>query len=315
MSQINFPTAISSQVELFENWTTHHGLLGVNSPLNAKIADDGIDLVKLTTQKNAAVTNEGFRLVYEDKAHTARQAYNSHIVFVTDFEKKFAQFLKRHYSKNPLQCTDWGYDMTVGGKFNHPKDYDGIKGLLKKIDDKHKALAAKSPLLAFLAVNPEYVYADILKHSADAQTNVNDINDADKKVGEYATLRDEAIVFINNINKEIGNYLMSIYVGKAKLVRNFGYDVSDAGAKIIERSLKILPTEEKHAVGVVKGSAFVNTGKCDLHIYKGKSTKGSPNIVKPNEELGMNKGFSVITIVNPSSLITGTYKVTVSAQS
>ena len=45
----------------------------------------------------------------------------------------------------------------------------------------------------------------------------------------------------------------------------------------------------------------------DIHVYKGKTTTGMPVIVHPGEVLGMTKGYSVITVVNPSSLVTAKY--------
>jgi hypothetical protein len=166
-------------------------------------------------------------------------------------------------------------------------------------------------LLTFLAVNTEFDYAAILTDGGDAQTNMADISDADKKVAEYATARDEALAHIVEVNVVIGNYLKSVYVDKTKLVVAFGFDVTEKRTKQMERESKILPETTKEISGLVKGSAFRNMGTCELHIYPGKGTKGNPIIVKPNEEKGMNKGFSKITVVNPSDLVTGVYKVTV----
>jgi hypothetical protein len=309
MSQINFPTSYQSIIELFDDWNKRHADLAANSPLKAKITDDGIDLAALKVFRDKAVAQEELRVVYADKAHATRVVLESHTAPISKFEKKLAQFLKRHYSKNPLTCTDWGFVMTVNGKFTHPKDAEGIVDLLGKIDKKHKTLGAKSPLLTFLAVNTEFDYAAILTDGGDAQTNMADISDADKKVAEYATARDEALAHIVEVNVVIGNYLKSVYVDKTKLVVAFGFDVSATANKPKERKGSILPTATKMFNGVLKGSEFKNIGEVVLHLYPGKDTKGNPIILKPGEGKGMNKGFSVITVVNPNDIGSGKYSV------
>ena len=55
------------------------------------------------------------------------------------------------------------------------------------------------------------------------------------------------------------------------------------------------------------GSTLTNTGKPDLHVYKGKTTTGTPSIIHAGEQLGMQKGFSTITVVNPSLVETAVF--------
>ena len=55
--------------------------------------------------------------------------------------------------------------------------------------------------------------------------------------------------------------------------------------------------------GIVIGGTITNNGTEDIHLYKGKTTTGNPIILKPGEKHGVTKGFSIITISNPSLLL------------
>ena len=57
---------------------------------------------------------------------------------------------------------------------------------------------------------------------------------------------------------------------------------------------------------------MINLGTVDVHVYKGSTTTGTPSIVHPGEMLGMTKGYSTITVVNPSALVSAKFKVKVS---
>jgi len=52
-----------------------------------------------------------------------------------------------------------------------------------------------------------------------------------------------------------------------------------------------------------------NIGPVEIHIYKGKTTTGTPTIVPPNGQMAMAKAFISITAVNPSILQTTKFKV------
>ena len=58
---------------------------------------------------------------------------------------------------------------------------------------------------------------------------------------------------------------------------------------------------------------FTNTGAGDLHLYKGKTTTGTPVIVHPGEQYGIAKGWSVITVMNASAAGIGKFSVMTSS--
>jgi len=71
----------------------------------------------------------------------------------------------------------------------------------------------------------------------------------------------------------------------------------------------LLPDSQKTTSAIVLGGTFTNTGTVSLVVYKGKTATGTGITVLPNEKLGMNKGFSVITTVNLNTLEKGKFTV------
>ena len=63
------------------------------------------------------------------------------------------------------------------------------------------------------------------------------------------------------------------------------------------------------ANAVVIGSTLTNIGSGDLHLYRGKTTTGTPTIVHSGEQFGIMKGYSILTVINPSTLIEAKFTV------
>ena len=110
----------------------------------------------------------------------------------------------------------------------------------------------------------------------------------------------------------IGSFLMKLYKGNEKALGSWGFVVDNSRQKPKLRTTKLKLSEQKTVNGVLIGSTLTNTGLGDLHLYKGKSTSGTPVIIHMGEKFGITKGYSSITVVNPSMTITGVFTVLVS---
>jgi hypothetical protein len=181
--------------------------------------------------------------------------------------------------------------------------FDGFK-------TKHDALvlAGSSPLTPYLtqqaidlAVDETAVHEANTSHLAfkDAQ------RDSELATGARNVLWNPVIGHM----REIGDYLMNLYSNNQKKCGDHGFtvDSSPRAPKVRITNLKI--GETKTINGVTLGGTFTNLGSTPLHVYKGKTTSGTPIIVPGGEQLGMTKGFSLITVANPSTLITGKFSV------
>src|SRR5207249_1659863 len=110
----------------------------------------------------------------------------------------------------------------------------------------------------------------------------------------------------------IGGFLKKLYNDNAKELGYWGFTVDDSKQTPKYRTSKVKPAAQINVQGIIIGSTFTNLSPVDLHIYKGKTTVGTPTIISPNQQFGMIKGFSSITVVNPSTLVAGKFKVLVS---
>ena len=125
------------------------------------------------------------------------------------------------------------------------------------------------------------------------------------------SLRDTIWIPIFKNIKAIAAYLISLYTSNPKTVTAWGFDIVDAAAATAIRTSTLKAAESITSTSIVIGGAFTNTGTGNLHVYKGKAITSTPTIVQPNEKLGMVKGYSIITVVNPSTLINGKFTVLV----
>jgi len=222
-----------------------------------------------------------------------------------------AQFLKLHFMDNVKSLSVWGITISATGKITYPQDQGGKLELVDGFWSYHSSLTVgTSPLDPFIDTN-EINVPKILTKIANAKTNyaalaLNVIAEQ-QETGE----RDRVWASVWKNTKSIGGYLMKLYVSNTKMVCNWGFNVVDAGSKQVLRTSKLILGSKLTVGNNVLGSTMSNLGTDDLHIYKGKTTTGTPIIVKAGEHLGLLKGFSTITVVNPSVLVAGKFSTLV----
>ena len=83
--------------------------------------------------------------------------------------------------------------------------------------------------------------------------------------------------------------------------------VDNSPQKPTLRTTKLKLGEQITVNAVIIGSTLTNIGSGELHLYKGKSTTGNPVIIHAGEQFGIMKGYSVVTVVNPSTLTEGKF--------
>ncbi len=106
---------------------------------------------------------------------------------------------------------------------------------------------------------------------------------------------------------------MKLFSNNPKALGNWGFVVDDSSQKPKLRTTKLKLGEQITIMSIKLGTTLTNIGKTDLHLYKGKTTSGNPLIIHTGEQAGMQKGFSTITVINPSMLETGAFTATVNA--
>ncbi len=278
--------------------------LGDDSPAKLFMQENEIDLAADATATENAELHDKASLMHKLSSENFTKIRDLKMTAVTKKVTAICQLLKRFFKSNPASLGLWGITITASGKIIYPDTIEGMATLVTNIKTKHDAYAAGlSPLQAFLTAE-NISLANLLVELTKAQAADNDAKDqAAKSENETAlrnTLLDPVLVHLN----DIGNYLMKFYTGNPRELGLWGFVVDESTTKPTLRTSKLLLNEKITIGGVVKGSSVTCLGPGPIHLYKGKTTTGTPTIIQPGGKFGIDKGFSVITIANPSDIET-----------
>ena len=311
MSRIIKTTNFTGQSSNFSVMYAKHTTDDNNSVLNSFLEENEIDLTADQVLEVNALLHESNRQHIMEIQGKQRQLVVNYLLTPWSEMLSAAQYLKKYYKDNVRNLSLWSIPISATGKINYPTDEGDKLVLVDSFWSYHASLpVGKSPLDAFIASNSVDV-AKIILNIASAKTTyaslVQNIVTEQQETGE----RDRVWAPVWEHTKSIGAFLMKMYVSNPKMVCNWGYNVVDAGSKQSLRTTKLIMGETKVSTGIVLGSTLSNLGTNDLHIYKGKTTKGNPIIIKAGAHLGILKGYSVVTVVNPSVEEGGKFSVTV----
>ncbi|MFH1004905.1 MAG: hypothetical protein V1781_05360 [Bacteroidota bacterium] len=255
----------------------------------------------ITNGTNASTHNAGMKLLH-------RQAEN----YVQIRDVKFAhvflhargeiQFLKSLFKPNVRQLGDWGVTVDDTSRISYTSEFDKQVKLVKAIKTKHESYSSgTSPLQSYLVEQSINLGADLVL-TTDAETAEANSQKTRRDAEEEKQIRDNLWNPVDKHLRYIGDFLMKLFRGKEKKAGEYGFIIDDSPRAPKERISKIKPSSQITIKGIVIGSTLTNIGTTPIHIYKGTSTAGTPAIVPPNEMMGMIKGYSVITVINPSTL-------------
>ncbi len=306
------PEAFTAQQSLLTSIVTKHNADGTSSVLTPFLTQEKIDLPKAVTAGTDAATHEQSRLLFTSTSETQRRLRDNIFTPVFSSLQAWVQFLKKLYRSNTKELTQWGITITDSGKITYPAAFEDRARLYKTFTNKHSSYAAgTSPLQPFITANE----VDMAKLTT-AVTKATDAHqlydDNAAKATIETSLRDGLWEPVFKNIKAIGAYLIGLYSSNPKKATAWGFNIVDSVSKHQLRTTTLKPGEQKTSAAVIIGSTFTNTGTVPLHVYKGKTTTGTPAIIAAGEKMGILKGFSVITVVNPSTLEGGKFTVTVS---
>jgi hypothetical protein len=311
MARNILPEDFASQQSLATKVNNQHEADDTNSVLSPYLTQNNIDLSKVVSVGITAATHEVSRKLLTGSSETQRKLRDNIFTPVFADFQSFVQFLKRLYKSNTKELTAWSITIDTNGKITYPASFEDRAKLVETFLKKHNDYANNSsPLQPYITANKVEI-ENISTNLAKATTaHAAFENDAQKATLE-TRLRDEIWTPAFKKIKDIAGYLLSLYKSNPKKVTAWGFDIVDASAATGLRTSTVKAAETITSSGIVIGGTFTNIGTSDLHVYKGKTTKGNPSIVHANEQLGMVKGYSVITVVNPSTLVSGKFTVLV----
>ncbi len=311
MARNILPEAFIAQQQLLNGIAAKHTADGTKSVLTPFLTRQNIDLAKAVLAGKEAAVHEQSRLLLSGSSETQRRLRDNMFAPAFASLQAFVQFLKKLFKNNPKELTQWGITISATGKITYPASFEERAKLFTTFITKHTSYAEDaSPLQPYLTANE----VDLVKLNAslikatDAQKLAN--SDADKATVETA-LRDQLWLPVFKSVKEIGSYLLSLYSSNPKKVTAWGFDIVESASKQQLRTTTLKLSDKITITSIVIGGTFTNTGKTPLHLYKGKTTTGTPVIIAAGEQMGVVKGFSTTTIVNPSVLETASFTVLV----
>jgi hypothetical protein len=313
MARLIIPDDFTSQLTLLTNIAAQNTALGANSPVTAFLTQQGIDLTADAAAGVTAETHETNRALFSKQSENYRQLRDNYFKTPWQVLTGSVQFLKQFYKGNTKQLGNWGITITDSGKIIYPPAFTDKVAVFTAFAQKvHTYTPTTNPLAPyFLQQNIDIT--NVAAQVQQAATNNASFASAAQQSENETELRNHLWLPVVEHIKTIGNFLMKLYANNPKALGAWGFVVDDSPRKPSLRTTKLKLGEQITNNSVVIGSTFTNVGEGDLHLYKGKTTTGTPVIIRKGEQYGIMKGYSSITVVNPSTLIEGKFTVMVSS--
>ena len=301
MARLIIPEDFSSQRKLLEAIFAQHSQQADDSELTAYLVQNNIDLAAHRTTAVTAQTHDDSRLVLSKTSTNYTQLRNLLFDPAISNLKSEVQFLKSLNKTNPKQLGEWGITVVGDSKISYPSNFDDLATVAKLFFDKHLSFADNtSPLFAFVTKNNINVASD-KQAIENAISHHNSATQAAKDSENATEQRNLLWLPIMDDMRGIGNYLMKLYPDNPRALGAWGFTIDESGTKPKQVVTKILLSDKTTLKGVVIGGTLNNIGTVDVHIYKGSTTSGNPIIIHAGESYGIAKGFSTITVSNPSN--------------
>lgn len=309
MPRIVFPTDFAGEQTLFSSVLKQHKALGAKSPLIAFAKQQKIDLVLLEAAITPSAEQDALSESLKRSSENNTQQRDLKFDDVWTHFLAAVHFLTGFYKGSERELGDWGITVNGVARIVYPPSFAERAKLVEAFYAVHNNFpAGESPLQPFIDENEIDVAAE-LEAVSGAKKNEEDKNQQIKDSELATQTRNKLWDPVVKVIHLIGKFLMGLYAADSRKMGVWGFDVVEDAAGEREQNSKINPLETKVQKSIVIPSVFLNSGENDLHVWKGVKKDGEPTVVKPGGQLGMTKGYSAITIYNPSSLVVGKYKV------
>lgn len=303
MARLIIPEDFTSQLTLLLNIKAKNDADGIASPLTAFLNQQEIVLTDDVTAGNTAKTHETSRAILSKQSENYRQLRDNRFNAVWPHITGGVQFLKQFYKGNTKELGNWGIPITDSGKVNYPPAFiDRVNIFVAFVTKTSSYPAGESPLQPYLTQQGINLLADAGFVELAGTNNTAFTNAAQQSENE-TELRNQLWNPVLAHIRDIGNFLMKLYTDNPRALGLWGFVVDSSPQKPKLRTSKIKPAETAVLNGLVIGGTLTNIGLGDIHLYRGKTTAGTPIIIHAGEQFGIIKGYSVITVINPSTLI------------
>lgn len=308
MSRLIFPEDFLSQTVLFKHVKNKFESLPPANVLVAYLTQHNISFETDETARFNAQAFEDQRMAKSHAAQNCTQQRDLKFEPVFSNMRDYYQFLKKFYSPNYMEIGLWGAPITVSGRIAYPNEFGQRVIIFQQLNTKYNSYdpLGSSPLDPYLA-----------QHGLSIGTNELDVTAADSLNEQAKALAGEAEDHTQDRNnawnpvmdhlRAIGGYLMSLYNNNPKELGLWGFNVDDSPRAPKEVVSKVKLSSQLTVNSLIIGGTLKNIGTVPLTVYKGSAATGTAITVLPNDMYGITKGFSTITVVNPSNTTEGVF--------
>lgn len=312
MARLIYPTTANAALHLFTNILTRHEALGTDSPLHPLLIQKGISLPDAIVSLETAIIhgNAATTLRSESENYTALRKLKTTPIRQT--VSGITQMLKTYYKPAYTELKLWGIDITTAGRVFYPTNVTAQRTMVETLVEKNNSFpAGTSPLSSYLTkkgISTAQLLADVTE-AADDNTKAAELRR--KAENEIALRNGKLAVALENL-RTIGGYLMNFYKDNPRETGLWGFLVEEAERKPAVKTSRIRLGQSLTMNSVIIGGTLTNIGEAAVFVYKGKTISGKAIAVQPGEVMVVPKGYSVLTISNPSPLQTAVIKITIS---
>ncbi len=313
MARIIFPEDFATQNILLSAVKEKHEADGPASVLTPYLTQKSINLVTDRITMNSAIVHEKNRLKWANESENWFEKRDGKWEPVMARMRSYYQFLKKFYKPDYTEVGLWGAPITTTGKISYPESFIDRTVIFDLLKVKYDTYAVPppptpSPLDPFLTQHTFSITTDnTAKDTSRTYHNsgVSFSNQSEDATQDRDNLRNPVVQNLRGI----GGFLMALHNNNPKQVGLYGFTVDDSPRAPKEVVSKVKLSDSITIRGVIIGGTFKNIGNVALNIYKGETATGAFVSVLPNDMYGIAKGYSSITVVNPSPTATGVFSV------
>ncbi len=300
MARINFPQTFAAQQKMHTDINTKHVADGNASDLKPYFTQQGINMTADVAAGAQAAVYEKARGLHSRSAENYRELRDNHFYApVFTLLKGMVQFLKGFYRDNERELGNWGVTVDNKSKIIYPADFDGQVALYKAFVQKHTSLGANSPLTPYLT-KQNIVLATLNTEMSAAVSSHAAMKSASTSAEDARRERDNLWNPVVKHMRGLVDYLKKLNNDNPKALGAYGIVVDDAPRAPKLRTTTLIQGGKITIRNATIGGTLTNTGPGDLHLYRGKTPTGPPVIVPAGGQQSIEKGWSSITVVNPS---------------
>jgi len=301
MSRINIPITYSDERELLINVDKQNTLTPIK--LASYLTEQSIDLSDLLAKGLLADVQDSLSKSLKRDAEKLTKKVDLLLKIPVMHLRGAIQNLKTVVRPEYRKLGDWGVTVDNISKVVYPSTVGGWYDLLENFIAKRDTYpVGTSPVQAYLDNNNVDLDADlvILGNAKTAQADQQKaMRDSETATTQRNVLWDPIVEHLHGI----GSYLVTLDLENPQLAGDYGYNIDHSKQKPKKRTSKC-PIEGSITVqAIVFDSLFVNLMDFPVHVFPGRLITDTPIVVPAHGTLAMKKGFSRITVYNPSATV------------